>query len=151
MNLYKLHSKPETLDHHDVAYEKVPKLVWEKYLLNTAELKKREKIFAKDPRTAYEYARFVLLKPFPAGEHAIAKSAEYAFFYADEVIKEPFPAGEAALAKDPWYAYQYARYVLREPWPAGEAAIAKDEIDAYYYALLVLKLPNAEAKKWGRK
>jgi hypothetical protein len=52
MNLYKLHSKPEMLDHHDVAFEKVPKLVWEKYAtdsdrIDRVELQKREKILAK--------------------------------------------------------------------------------------------------------
>jgi hypothetical protein len=82
VNLYKLHSKPETLDHHDVAFDKVPKLVWAKYRDQPTELKKREKILAKNPRTAYRYARFVLGKPFPAGEAVILKDTGYAYVYA---------------------------------------------------------------------
>jgi hypothetical protein len=89
MNLYKLHSKPETLDHYDVADEKVPALVWEKYQHEPAELKKREKVLARDPWTAYHYARFVLKKPFPAGEAAIAKNAEGAYWYALLVLNLP--------------------------------------------------------------
>jgi hypothetical protein len=102
----------------------VPELVWEKYCGNSAELKKREKIFTKDPRTAY--------------------------LYADHVLKGPFPAGEAAIAKNAGYAYRYAVDVLKGPFPAGEAAIAKSAGCAYWYADYVLELPRVEAEKWGK-
>jgi lambda repressor-like predicted transcriptional regulator len=152
MNLYKLHSKPKTLDHHDQAFEKVPELVWQKYKGKPAELKKREKVLARDPKTAFYYAAYVLKKPWPAGEAAIAKDAGWAYEYADYVLKKPFPAGEAAIAKDTeGYAYLYAREVLKGRWPRGEAAIAKDPVWARPYAYYVLKLSETEAKKWGQK
>ena len=151
MNLYKFHSKPETLDHYDEAHEKVPKLVWEKYKNHPAELKKREKVLARDPKTAYLYAQSVLNGPFPAGEATIAKSAEYVHYYALQVLGKPFPAGEAAIAKSTKYAYFYTLYVLKKPFPAGEAAIAKDATYAYNYARNILKLSREEAQLWVKE
>jgi lambda repressor-like predicted transcriptional regulator len=121
MNLYNLHSEPETLDHHDTAFERVPRLVWEKYWDKSAELKKREEILAKDAKTAYVYASSVLKGPFPAGEAAIAKDAWCAYLYARDVLQKPWPAGEAAIAKNASLAYSYALLVLEKPFPAGEA------------------------------
>jgi hypothetical protein len=86
MNLYKYHSKPETLDHYDKADEWVPTLAWDKYKDQPAELKKREKALAKNPKIAYFYALDVLKKPFPAGEAAIAKSM-WSYNYAIDVLK----------------------------------------------------------------
>jgi hypothetical protein len=147
LNLYKLHSKPETLDLHDLAFEAVPELVWWKYKYIPTELKKREKILARDPWVAYEYALF-LDKPFPAGEAAIAKDAVRAYQYARDVLHGPFPAGEAAIAEAcqrgtffPGWALWYARSVLQGPFPAGEAAIAENPYWAYHYACYVLKGP----------
>jgi hypothetical protein len=89
MNLYNLHSKPEMLDHHDVAFERVPALVYEKYWREEAELQRREKILAKDPKIAYYYARCILNGPFSAGETAIAKDQYRAYLYAEIVLKLP--------------------------------------------------------------
>src|SRR5215216_5866844 len=105
MNLYKYHSKPETLDHYDVAFDKVPKLIWGKYRDQPAELRKREKVLAKDTKTAFLYAHHVRHGPFPAGETVIAQDPEAAVSYAEYVLRGPFPAGEAAIAKDPEIAY----------------------------------------------
>jgi hypothetical protein len=124
MNLYKYHSRPETLDLHDQAFEQVPRLAWEKYWSDATELRKREKIWARNPKIAYLYA---------------------------SVVKEPFPAGEAIIAQDPWYAYWYASFVLHKPWPAGEVGIIKDALCAYHYARSVLKLPETEADKWAEE
>ncbi len=87
MNLYKLHANPESLDHYDVAHDKVPAVFWHKYGNNPKELKKREAALAKDPKYAFAYARNVLKEPWPAGEAAIAKIPEYAFAYARDVLK----------------------------------------------------------------
>ena len=73
---------------------------------------------------SYEYARFVLHKPFPLGEAAIAGDASRSYLYALIVLHKPFPLGEAAIARDAKCAYCYARYVLRGRFPQGEAAIA---------------------------
>jgi hypothetical protein len=147
VNLYKLHARPEELDHHDQAFERVPELAWEKYEDDPDELKKREKLWARDPWTAYKYA-FRLKKSFPAGEAAIAKDAMAAYYYAYYVLKkEPFPAGEAAIAKDAASAYRYASDVLKKRFPAAEATIAKSGEYAEAYAQAVLQAPFPAAEK----
>ena len=99
MNLYKFHSDPKSLLHHDIAHEKVPAVVWDKYKDNPEELKKREAAIAKDPQYAYMYAREVLEKPFPAGEAAIAKGLYYALRYACDVLKKDFYLNGKLIAK----------------------------------------------------
>jgi lambda repressor-like predicted transcriptional regulator len=133
MNLYKLHANPETLDHYDIAHDKVPKLIWDKYENNPEELRKREAALAKDGQYAYFYAKHVLKGRWPAGEEAIAKDAFASYEYATDVLKAGFPAGEEAIAKDARYAYFYAKDVLDGPFPAGEAAIAKDQMQKKEY------------------
>ena len=113
MNLYNLHSEPESLLYFGEATEMVAKLFWEKYKNNPAELRKREA--------------------------AISFVAFYAYLYANYVLKGPFPKGEAAIATDAYSAYLYARDVLEGPFPKGEAVIAKDADHAQYYATVILK------------
>ena len=137
MNLYNLHSNPESLDLYGKVTETNPDFFWEKYKNKPEELKKREKYIAKSPFYAYSYAKNILKGPFPTGEEAIAKKAEYSYYYADTVIERPFPAGEEAIATDQYYAIEYAKDILKGPFPAGEAAIAKDY--AYEYTKKFLK------------
>jgi hypothetical protein len=125
LDLYDIHPDKENAPHRDVAYDRVPELVWERYWDQPKELKKRER--------------------------ALARSPEYAFHYALDVLGGPFPAGEPAIAREAQYAYKYARYVLKEPWPAGEPAIAGDPYYAYRYANHVLGLPAAAAVAWPEK
>ena len=113
MNIYNLHSKPESLDHFEKVTETNPAIFWDKYKNKPEELKKREKY--------------------------IVTSAKYAYQYARDVLKGPFPAAEAIIAKDAYYAYQYARDVLNGPFPAGEEAIAKSGHMANPYVVDVLK------------
>jgi hypothetical protein len=107
MDLYSLHDDPKSLNHHDVAHDKVPELIWAKYRDQPAELKKREAALAKDPEIAYSYALYVLKGPFKLGEPAIAKDAKWAYWYARIVLKGPFKLGEPEIAKDPYWAYWY--------------------------------------------
>ena len=107
-----MHAEPHKLKNYD-AFETVPKLVWQKYKGDKAELKKREAIFAKDAEYAYRYAYFVLNGPFRAGEAAIAKDPELAVNYAINILKGPFKAGEAAIAKDPEGAEYYQEFLER--------------------------------------
>ena len=107
MNLYNLHSNPESLDHFEKVTETNPAIFWGIYKKNKEELKKREKYIAKDTDYAFQYAKGVLKGPFPAGEEAIAKDAVSAYSYAKDVLKGPFPAAEAAIAKDAVSAYSY--------------------------------------------
>ena len=79
MNLYKLHSNPESLDHFEKVTANNPAIFWEKYKKNKEELKKREKYIAKSPKHAYYYAQSILKGPFPLGEEAIAKDVVSAY------------------------------------------------------------------------
>ena len=124
MDLYKLHPDPKKAPYREWAFDKVPSLVWEKYKNQPKEIKKREKVLAKDAKYAYRYAL---------------------------LLGEPFPAGEAAIAKNGYLALQYARYALQGPFPAGEAAIAKNAGHSYAYARDILELPDAEAQAWPKK
>ena len=116
------------------ATETNPKLAWEKYEDDINELKKREHLWAKDPETAYDYARGVIKGRWPKGEKAIASDAESAYYYAKYVIKGRWTKGEKALASDPQFAYYYAGEFIGDRWPAGEKAIASEPQFAYYYA-----------------
>jgi len=111
MNLYNLHAKPESLDHHAAAQDSVPSIVWEKYRDDAAELKKREAALAKDSEIAYRYARNILQGKFPAGEAVIATDEYWSYQYAFYVLKDRFPAGEAAIARNPEVAKKYNNFI----------------------------------------
>jgi len=111
LDLYKLHANPEELKGHDVAYEKVPELAFNKYaqkFITTKDpsvkekakrdLIKRKDIWATVPWMANWYAMYVIQGRFPEGEKAIASSPHIAFTYAINVVKGRFPQGEKAIA-----------------------------------------------------
>mgnify|MGYP003612897288 CR=1 FL=1 len=127
MNIYKLHKKPSSLLHHDAAHSLIPRLVWEKYMGNPAELKKREAVIATDANYAYMYARDVIRGPFPKGEEAIAKDAHCAQWYANDVLKGPWPKGEAAIAENAHYSRSYAQVILKADFYYDGKLIAKAE------------------------
>lgn len=114
MNLYELHTNPESLDDYVKSQDVNPDFFWQKYKDNPEELKKREKYIARDPEYALKYAEKILKGPFPASEAEIAKVAAYSYYYARDVLDGPFPAGEDTLAKDGYYAFVYARDVLKD-------------------------------------
>ena len=125
MNLYKLHSNPESLDHFEKVTANNPDFFWEKYINKPEELKKREKHIAKSPKHAYYYAQSILKGPFPLGEEAIAKDVVSAYYYAEHVLNGPFPAGEATIAKHVGYAYEYTAGVLKKDFYLNGKLIAK--------------------------
>ena len=133
MNLYNLHSEPESLNFYEKVSETNPDVFLDRYKDNKEELKKREKHIAKSAVYAFRYVRDVLKAPFPLGETVIAKNAEFSY-YAMEVLKGPFPLCEATIAKDGQLAYYYADSILKGPFPAGEEAIAKSAEHSYYFA-----------------
>jgi hypothetical protein len=79
-----------------------------------------EPLFARDPKTAVEYARFTGQR-FPLGEKAIASVPEYAYFYVITVLKDRFPQAEATLRKDPEYWSYYESWInhLKEQGKLG--------------------------------
>ena len=127
MNLYKLHSNPESLDYYQKLSETNPDIFWGKYKNNKEELKKREKYIAKDAGYSWLYAKNILKGPFPAGEEAIAKNSNFAYYYVEDVLKCPFPLGEEAIAKDEYFASEYAKNILKKDFYLNGKLIAKYE------------------------
>ena len=123
MNLFKLHD--DLLDHED--QDLVPNLALARYRNNLEELKKREKLWARDPETAYYYALEILKGRFELSEKTIAKNAQYSYLYAGKILNAPFPLGELTIAKSPWYSYLYALYVLKARFELGEPTIINSD------------------------
>ena len=124
MNLFKLHK--DLIDHED--QDLIPFLAWDKYRNNPEELKKREKMWARDPQTAYSYAKDVLKGQFELGEKAIAKDALNSYSYATQVLNSRFKLGEKAIAKSAKFSYLYAVDVVHGRFELGEPAIAKEAL-----------------------
>ena len=78
MNLYDLLHDPEKSPTFKKAYENVPIILWNKYKEDDNALQKRAHIFARDPETAYRYARFFADGRWPEGEDAIASDPKFA-------------------------------------------------------------------------
>lgn len=116
MNLYSIHDQPEKLHKHKDADKLVPSVIWDKYVNDEEKLMQYEDILAKDGRTAYSYALYVLGHQFPKGEKAIANS-KYAYDYWRHVINrgagsggsytKRFPAGEKSIARVRSHAITY--------------------------------------------
>lgn len=118
MNLYKLHTDPKQLVHHDEQY-KIPRNAW-----NTV----RELIAIK---SSYDE-----IKPY---EKYIKNGDMASYFYA-YVYKGRWPEGEEAILNgDPRWAWQYAKYVLDGPWPEGEALIRTNDRYSKEYDMLLKK------------
>jgi lambda repressor-like predicted transcriptional regulator len=135
MNLYKLHTNPESLLGYQEAM-KDPEMAWETHENNHDKLRELEDLWAKSAEYSYRYAAFVLENRFPKGEDAIATDAWYSYLYAKYVLKPlgiiGFPKGEDAIATDAWYSYLYAKDVLEDRFPQGEPVIAQNIVKINY-------------------
>ena len=127
MNLYNLHSKPESLNFYEKVFETNPEFFWSKYKKNKKELKKKEKYIVKSAQYSYYYALTILESQFPAGEEAISKDTRNAYLYAKYILNGPFPAGEEVIAKNISLANQYAENVLKKDFYFNGKLIAKYE------------------------
>ena len=125
MNLYQLHTNPESLDGYVKSQDVNPDFFWQKYGDNPEELKKREKYIARDPEYALKYAEKILKGPFPTGEDVIARDTDIAYDYAISVLKGPFPKGEEAIAKSKEISRYYAKSVLKKDFYFDGKLIAK--------------------------
>lgn len=122
MNLYNYHDEADKLIGHADKDELVPREVWNKYKKQPEELKKREKILARNAATAFFYASHILNDRFKLGEPALAKNSKYALYYA-ELIGE-FPLAEPLFADNAVSALEYSTEITHKPFPAGEPLIA---------------------------
>ena len=126
MNLYDLHSNPKELYGFDIAPYKLPWLAYDLAMKNSKLRPKLEPAIMKDPEWAYEYALYVLERPWPEAEPVIMKDPKYAYLYARDVIRRRWPEAEQYIMENSRCACLYARYVLKRRWPEAEPYIMKD-------------------------
>jgi len=147
MNIYKLHSKPDTLNN----YNKINMLPENAFMSikrqkydSEAERIKLLKVVAKDAYYSYKMGR-LFGERFKMGEPTIATDAEWSYMYASDVVRGRFEQGEEAIATSAKWSYKYAYIVMRsERFLAGEHTFAEQSdnesvgFHAYLYAVDVL-------------
>lgn len=109
LNLYKYYVQPEDLTSNELstALDKLKNkndwgvTVWYK------DLKPVEHIIIKDPKSAEDYAQFILGKRWPEAEPIIMTDAQSAFFYAIAFMKERWIEAEPAIKTVPEYWRSY--------------------------------------------
>ena len=112
MNLYQLHSNPESLYKYSEAPYRIPSLAFdiaEKQYQKTGQRDSElESVIAQDPKLAYRYAYSVIKKRWREAESVIARDPKWAFWYAVDVIKKRWPEAETVIAQDPdsWREYK---------------------------------------------
>ena len=117
MNLYNLHSKPETLDNFnnslkvpDVAFKMVTSSL-AKYE-EKADIRKAIDTISKVPEMAYEYALYNLRgKRFKKAEPAIMKHPEFAYKYAADILNKPWPEAEQYIKQDSKWWIRYNAFI----------------------------------------
>jgi len=144
MNLYKLHTNPESLYGYEKAMEKVPELAWRTHENNRDKLREMEDTWAKSAEYSFLYGLNFLkplgIKGFPKGEDIISTDARYSCWYAEHVLKKKFPKGEDAIATDAEYSFRYARDVLENRFPKGEDVIRGSKYQRNYEELFGVEL-----------
>lgn len=137
MNLFNLHTSPELLKHHDLAYEKIPFLAWEKHVGDERQIRKREHLWAREADKAVMYAMHFLHGRFKKGEPAILKDSFWARVYANEVIKGPWPEAEDIIATSAYDSFVYAQQVLKARFKKGEDTIRNSRYNDAYVSWLL--------------
>ena len=143
MNLYKFHTKPESLPHYQDYKKYHPNILTgipKKPSVKQLTLMKRNLLLA------YRYAFYDLRGRWPEAEPYIMKDPFYAFGYARNVIKGRWPEAEPYIMKDPEFALNYSVMVIKGRWPEAEPYIMKDPEQAFEYAVHILqnRWPEAE-------
>lgn len=80
MNLYDYYTRPQDLNKYAIAQDTVPVLFFDK--LSRKELIKKKSAFTTDAHYAYQYAQYIIEKPFPEGEPVIRTSPEMSYNYS---------------------------------------------------------------------
>lgn len=154
MNLYDLHDDPESLDHHSLVDERVPKLFWPRLMAKTKNVTKAkqkeifkpyEKFIINSPWYAYTYARVILMGRWIEAEDTIAQDGFSSYRYATEVLTGRFKKGEAAIGKIR-QCIDYARNIMQGRFPEGEDYIASkpDLIHTYVHYVTKKPFPKGE-------
>ena len=147
MNIYKLHSNPETLAGFDQRTD-VPEVLRE--LARTKQEPAIEQQIMKDPNLVLAYAiKFFNGVGWPAAEEYIMKDAYSAYYYAKYILHRRWKAAEPVIMTDRNLVLNYASKFLKGVgWPAAEPIIIKDPQWAYMYAIDVLEERWPEAEKY---
>ena len=165
MNLYRLHSKPETLDFYKQRIDVAPLAFEEARFIqrqdpktlkydkqNSRNYKHLEPALATSAEFAYKYAHDILNWRFEAGEDAIMKNARFAYRYAYYVMDERWEEAEQYIMKDGLVAVEYAEDLLDGMlWPAAEKYIMKDAEAAYFYSVYFMEERWPAAEKYIRQ
>jgi hypothetical protein len=80
-------------------------------------------------------AENIILNAIPYKYEAAHKACEY----ARHVLMKPWPKAEKTILQCPRSSYLYARYVLKKRWPEAESIIAKEAYSSYSYSRFVIK------------
>lgn len=149
MDLYRLHDKPEELDHQDIAHHAVPKLIFDKYGEDEAEMKKHEKMLAREPSSAIAYAKTYLRGRFPEAEKNLVGNSNFAARYARDILQDRWidvPEIDKAIARKAETtiangedAVMYAIDVIGGRFPEAEPHIAESAWNSWIYAAQALK------------
>ena len=124
-NLYLLHSNPKELHGFDIVPYKLPEFAYQIAKTNRKLRPKLEPIIMKDPEWAFEYAEYVLIRPWPEAEPYIMKDPEFAYMYTKYVLERHWPEAEPYIMKDPKWEYYYAIFILKRRWLEAEPYIMK--------------------------
>ena len=107
MNLYKLHTDPGSLNHHDKMMERDPGMMLKAYKDRPEKLRKYKKYFLGTPQLAYYFA-FYVQERFPDIEKVIATEAPLSIKYTRTVLKgERFKEAEDVIKRRPRWIRNY--------------------------------------------
>lgn len=137
VDLFSLHTQPETLKHYDDVHDNIPRFIIKRFSRNAEELRKREEVLLKDPANALMFVTKVIRGPYPKAEPIIATWPHTATTYAMNILKGRFVLGEKVIIADPHYAKEYAIYVIKGRWPEAEDVIARDyDVSDYHEQMM---------------
>lgn len=111
MNLYKLHSNPEVLDHNNEQY-KMPGNAWGHYI---------QALKNKDTKAQNFYWPWIVKDPESAYLCTVWQGTE-------------IPALENTIMWDAEFARKYATNVMQRRWPEAEDMIFSDRIEGMLYS-----------------
>ena len=111
LNVFKFYTEPKELNRSDIAEHM--------HLVNTiktleydndakSKLSPIINVIKRDPKCAFEYARWINRGRWEEGEPTILKSSWYSYMYARYVINGVWKEGEPSIKQDPnfWSMYQ---------------------------------------------
>lgn len=139
INLYDLHSLPNTLDKYEMYGKTLSRLQYARNLgrFGSVDVKKEYSKYDWSPihhilktcvRYSYWYSNEVIKSRWLDAEPHLKTNHGYAYYYAKNVIKGRFIAAEPFIVCDSFYAYVYARDVIKHRWVEAEPHIQQNVV-----------------------